>query len=78
MRLCKPADMNELPKYLKPEIAERVAEHFKNGIFEFELKLKETLSTIRFRIMRRKGRKACWISCAASWPGIWRKQNETC
>jgi len=43
MRLCKPADMNELPKYLKPEIAERVAEHFKNGIFEFEFSREELI-----------------------------------
>ncbi len=24
-------DLNNLPKYLKPEIAERVAEHFRDG-----------------------------------------------
>lgn len=32
----KPADLSKLPKNLKPEIAERVAEHFKDGAFEFD------------------------------------------
>ena len=30
-----PADLSRLPQNLKPEIAERVAKHFKNGAFEF-------------------------------------------
>lgn len=36
-------DSNNLPKYLKPEIAERVAEHFKDGFFEFGLVRKNPL-----------------------------------
>mgnify|MGYP000316255392 CR=1 FL=1 len=38
-----PADMSELPKYLKPEIAERVAEHFKDGVFEFDFSTEEMI-----------------------------------
>ena len=37
----KPADFSELPKNLKPEIAERVAEHFKDGVFEFDFSTEE-------------------------------------
>ena len=29
-------DLSTLPKFLKPEVAERVAEHFKDGVFEFD------------------------------------------
>lgn len=39
----RPTDMSELPKYLKPEIAERVAEHFKDGVFEFEFSREELI-----------------------------------
>lgn len=39
-----PADMSELPKYLKPEIAERVAEHFKDGVFEFDFSTEEMIA----------------------------------
>ena len=35
-------DLNNLPKYLKPEIAERVAEHFRDGVFEFDLSTEES------------------------------------
>lgn len=29
-------DLNTLPQFLKPEVAERVSEHFKDGVFEFD------------------------------------------
>lgn len=37
-------NLNNLPKYLKPEIAERVAEHFRDGIFEFDLSTDESIA----------------------------------
>ena len=37
-------DLNNLPKYLKPEIAERVAEHFKDGFFEFGFSKEESIA----------------------------------
>lgn len=37
-------DLNNLPKYLKPEIAERVAEHFRDGVFEFDLSTEESIT----------------------------------
>ena len=40
----KPADFSELPKNLKPEIAERVAEHFKDGVFEFDFSTEEMIA----------------------------------
>ena len=43
----KPADLSELPKNLKPEIAERVAEHFKDGVFEFDFSTEEMISVER-------------------------------
>ena len=39
----KPADLSKLPKNLKPEIAERVAEHFKDGAFEFDFSTEEMI-----------------------------------
>ena len=44
MGLRKPADFSELPKNLKPEIAERVAEHFKDGVFEFDFDTEEHIA----------------------------------
>ena len=44
MGLRKPADFSELPKNLKPEIAERVAEHFKEGVFEFDFSTEEMIA----------------------------------
>lgn len=55
-------DLNNLPKYLKPEIAERVAEHFRDGVFEFDLSTEESIAI--------EGN-------AVSWREIWRKQNES-
>ena len=43
MGLRKPVDLSELPKNLKPEIAERVAEHFKDGAFEFDFSTEEMI-----------------------------------
>lgn len=44
MGLCKPVDLSKLPKNLKPEIAERVAEHFKDGVFEFDFSTEEMIA----------------------------------
>ena len=44
MGLCKPVDLSKLPKNLKPEIAERVAEHFKDGVFEFDFSTEERIA----------------------------------
>jgi hypothetical protein len=44
MGLRKPVDFSELPKNLKPEIAERVAEHFKDGVFEFDFSTEEMIA----------------------------------
>ena len=41
MGLRKPANLSELPQNLKPEIVERVAEHFKDGVFEFDFSTEE-------------------------------------
>lgn len=38
-----PADLSRLPQNLKPEIAERVAKHFKNGAFEFDFSTEEMI-----------------------------------
>ncbi len=84
MGLRKPVDLSELPKNLKPEIAERVAEHFKDGAFEFDFSTEEMIAvegnTIYHVIPHYAGerRKACWINCAVSWREIWRKPNESC
>ena len=43
MGLRKSVDFSELPKNLKPEIAERVAKHFKNGAFEFDFSTEEMI-----------------------------------
>lgn len=40
----KPANLSELPKNLKPEIAERVAKHFKDGAFEFDFSTEEMIA----------------------------------
>ena len=40
----KPADLSELPKNMKPEIAERVAEHFRDGTFEFDFSTEEMIA----------------------------------
>ena len=37
-------DLSTLPQFLKPEVAERVAEHFKNGVFEFDFVSRPTMS----------------------------------
>ncbi len=42
--MCKPVDLSKLPKNLKPEIAERVAEHFKDGVFEFDFSTEEMIA----------------------------------
>lgn len=39
-----PADLGRLPKNLKPEIAERVAKHFKDGAFEFDFSTEEIIA----------------------------------
>lgn len=44
MGLCKPVNLSKLPKNLKPEIAERVAEHFKDGVFEFDFSTEEMIA----------------------------------
>lgn len=43
MGLRKSVDFSELPKNLKPEIAERVAKHFKDGAFEFDFSTEEMI-----------------------------------
>lgn len=40
----KPVDLSKLPKDLKPEIAARVAEHFKDGAFEFDFSTEEMIA----------------------------------
>ena len=37
-------DLNTLPQFLKPEVAERVAEHFKDGMFEFDFDTEEHIA----------------------------------
>ena len=37
-------DLSTLPKFLKPEVAERVAEHFKYGVFEFDFDTEEHIA----------------------------------
>ena len=44
MGLRKSVDFSELPKNLKPEIAERVAKHFKDGAFEFDFSTEEMIA----------------------------------
>lgn len=44
MGLRKPGDLSGLPKNLKPEIAERVAEHFRDGAFEFDFSTEEMIA----------------------------------
>lgn len=39
----KPSDLSKLPKNLKPEIAERVANHFKDGAFKFDFSTEEMI-----------------------------------
>ena len=39
-----PADLSKLPKNLKPEIAKRVAKHFKDGAFEFDFSTEEIIT----------------------------------
>lgn len=39
-----PEDLSRLPKNLKPEIAERVAEHFRDGAFEFDFSTEEMIA----------------------------------
>ena len=39
-----PADLSRLPQNLKPEIAARVAKHFKNGAFEFDFSTEEMIA----------------------------------
>ena len=34
--MCKPVDLSKLQKNLKPEMADRVAENFKDVVFEFD------------------------------------------
>ena len=38
------ADLSRLPKNLKPEIAERVAAHFRDGAFEFDFSTEEMIA----------------------------------
>lgn len=44
MGLRDSADLSRLPKNLKPEIAERVAKHFKDGVFEFDFSTEEMIT----------------------------------
>lgn len=37
--------LEQLPKNLNPEIAERVARHFKDGVFEFDFSTEESIAT---------------------------------
>lgn len=37
-------DLSTLPQFLKPEVAERVAEHFKDGMFEFDFDTEEHIA----------------------------------
>ena len=37
-------DLSTLPKFLKPEVAEHVAEHFKDGVFEFDFDTEEHIA----------------------------------
>ena len=85
MGLRKSVDFSELPKNLKPEIAERVAKHFKDGAFEFDFSTEEMIAvegnTVYHTIphyAEGEARKAYWTSCAVSWREIWRKPNESC
>ena len=84
MGLCKPVDLSKLPKNLKPEIAERVAEHFKDGVFEFDFSTEEMIAvegnTVYHVIPHYTEGEAESVltSCAVSWQEIWRKPNESC
>ena len=44
MGLRNPEDLSRLPKNLKPEIAERVARHFRDGAFEFDFSTEEMIA----------------------------------
>lgn len=67
--MAEKKDLSTLPQFLKPEVAERVAEHFKDGAFEFDLipgnisPWRATRFTMSFPIMPVTARKACWTSC---------------
>lgn len=68
--MAEKKDLSTLPQFLKPEVAERVAEHFKDGAFEFDFDTGEHIAvegtrfTMSFPIMPVTARKACWTSCA--------------
>ena len=42
--MAEKKDLSTLPQFLKPEVAERVAEHFKDGAFEFDFDTGEHIS----------------------------------
>ena len=44
MGLHDSADLSRLPQNLKPEIAERVATHFRDGAFEFDFSTEEMIA----------------------------------
>ena len=79
----KKRDLKDIPEYLTPEVAERVAQHFKDGVFEFDLNteaillLREIPFIMSFPTLRRTAPKASSASCGALWQEIWRKRNES-
>lgn len=42
--MSHPKDLCEAAQYLKPETAERMVQHFKDGAFEFELDAEEHIA----------------------------------
>lgn len=42
--MAEKKDLDTLPQFLKPEVAERVAEHFKDGAFEFDFDTREHIA----------------------------------
>ena len=42
--MAEKKDLSMLPQFLKPEVAERVAEHFKDGVFEFDFDTEEHIA----------------------------------
>ncbi len=42
--MAEKKDLSALPQFLKPEVAERAAEHFKDGVFEFGFDTEEHIA----------------------------------
>lgn len=42
--MAEKKDLSTLPQFLKTEVAERVAEHFKDGMFEFDFDTEEHIA----------------------------------